>query len=98
MWLVVGDKRGWGRGRGARVDILAVGQNFGNVEGNFALGAAGPFTLNDCSQTILLLYAHGMSLIIQILVEISPGTSLHNLTLLANLGTQKRVQQTYHTY
>ena len=50
------------------------------------------------SQTILLLYAHGMSLIIQILVEISPGTSLHNLTSLANLGTQKSVQQTYHTY
>lgn len=35
-------------GRGAGVDILAVGQNFGNVEGNFARGAAGPFTLNDC--------------------------------------------------
>ena len=50
------------------------------------------------SQTILLLYAHGMSLIIQILVEISPGMSLHNLTSLANLGTQKSVQQTYHTY
>ena len=28
------------------------------------------------SQTILLLYVHGMSLIIQILVEISPGTIL----------------------
>ena len=28
------------------------------------------------SQTILLLYAHGMSLIIQILVEISLGTIL----------------------
>ena len=50
------------------------------------------------SQTILLLYAHGMSLIIQILVEISPGTSLHNLTSLANLGTQKSIQQTDHTY
>ena len=50
------------------------------------------------SQTILLLYAHGMSLIIKILVEISPGTSLHNLTSLANLGTQKSVQQTDHTY
>ena len=35
-------------GKGAGVDILAVGQNFGNVEGNFARGAAGPFTLNDC--------------------------------------------------
>ena len=35
-------------GEGAGVDILAVGQNFGNVEGNFARGAAGPFTLNDC--------------------------------------------------
>ena len=34
-------------GRGAWVDILAVGQNFGNVEGNFARGAAGAFTLND---------------------------------------------------
>lgn len=43
-----GEKRGWGRGEGAGVDILAVGQNFGNVEGNFARGAAGPFTLNDC--------------------------------------------------
>ena len=42
------EKRGWGRGEGAGVDILAVGQNFGNVEGNFARGAAGPFTLNDC--------------------------------------------------
>ena len=49
-------------------------------------------------QTILLLYAHGMSFIIQILVKISPGMSLHNLTSLANLGTQKSVQQTYHTY
>ena len=37
-----------GKGEGAGVDILAVGQNFGNVEGNFARGAAGPFTLNDC--------------------------------------------------
>ena len=34
--------------RGAGVDILVVGQNFGNLEGNFARGAAGPFTLNDC--------------------------------------------------
>ena len=42
---MVGEKRGWGRGAG--VDILAVGQNFGNVEGNFARGATGPFTLND---------------------------------------------------
>ena len=84
---MVGEKRGWGRG-GAGVDILAVGQNFGNVEGNFARGAAGPFTLN----------AHGMSLIIQILVEISPGTSLHNLTSLANMGTQKSVRQTDRTY
>jgi hypothetical protein len=50
------------------------------------------------SQMILLLYMHGMSLIIQILVEISPGTSLHNLTSLANLGTQKSVQHTDHTY
>ena len=47
MWLVVGDKRGWGR-VGAGVDILAVGQNFGNVEGNLVHGTAGPFTLNDC--------------------------------------------------
>ena len=39
------------------------------------------------SQTILLLYAHGMSLIIQFLVEIFLGTSLHNLKSLANLGT-----------
>ena len=30
-----------GVGKGAGVDILAVGQNFGNVEGNFARGAAG---------------------------------------------------------
>ena len=45
---MVGEKRGWGRGEGAGVDILAVGQNFGNVEGNFARGAAGPFTLNYC--------------------------------------------------
>ena len=88
MWS--GRKGGGEGGRGAGVDILAVGQNFGNVEGNFARGAAGPFTLNDC--------VHGMSLIIQILVEISPGTSLHNLTSLANLGTQKSVQQTDHTY
>ena len=42
-------EKGVGKGgRGAGVDILAVGQNFGNVEGNFARGAAGPFTLNDC--------------------------------------------------
>ena len=42
-------RKGGGEGRkGDRVDILAVGQNFGNVEGNFARGAAGPFTLNDC--------------------------------------------------
>ena len=41
-------EKGVGRGEGAGVDILAVGQNFGNVEGNFARGAAGPFTLNDC--------------------------------------------------
>ena len=38
-----------GVGKGAGVDILAVGQNFGNVEGNFARGAAEPFTLNDCA-------------------------------------------------
>ena len=50
------------------------------------------------SQMILMLYAHGMSLIIQILVEISPGMSLHNLTSLANLGTQKSIQQIDHTY
>ena len=50
------------------------------------------------SQMILLLYVHGMSLIIQILVEISPGTSLHNLTSPANLGTQRSVQLTDHTY
>ena len=37
---MVGEKRGWGRRGGARVDILAVGQKFGNVEGNFARGAA----------------------------------------------------------
>ena len=38
-----------GRGeKGGGVDISAIGQNFGNVEGNFARGAAGPFTLNDC--------------------------------------------------
>ena len=42
-------EKGVGKGgRGAGVDILAVGQNFGNVEGNFARGAAGPFTLKDC--------------------------------------------------
>ena len=42
-------EKGVGKGgRGAGVDILALGQNFGNVEGNFARGAAGPFTLNDC--------------------------------------------------
>ena len=42
-------RKGGGEGRkGDRVDILAVGQNFGNVEGNFAHGAARPFTLNDC--------------------------------------------------
>ena len=41
-------EKGVGKGDGAGVDILAVGQNFGNVEGNFARGAAGPFTLNDC--------------------------------------------------
>ena len=43
---MVGEKKGvW---KGAGVDILAVGQNFGNVEGNLARGAAEPFTLNDC--------------------------------------------------
>ena len=36
------------KGVGKGVDILAVGQNFGNVEGNFARGAVGPFTLNNC--------------------------------------------------
>ena len=36
------------KGGGAGLDILAVGQNFGNVEGNLAHGAAGPFTLNGC--------------------------------------------------
>ena len=44
---MVGEKRG-GEGGGGGVDILAVGQNFGNVAGNFVRGAAGPFTLNDC--------------------------------------------------
>ena len=105
-------EKGVGKGgRGAGVDILAVGQNFGNVEGNIVVSRHGHihFERTRCrrtihferlcaSQTILLLYAHGMSLIIQILVEISPGTSLHNLTSLANLGTQKSVQQTDHTY
>ena len=41
-------EKGWGGGKGGGVDILAVGQNFGNVEGNFARGATRPFTLNDC--------------------------------------------------
>ena len=45
---MVKEKREWGRGDGGGVDILAVGQNFGNVEGNFARGATGPFTLNNC--------------------------------------------------
>ena len=49
-------------------------------------------------QTILQLNMHGMSLIIKILVEISPRTSLHNLTSLANLCTQKAYStQTRHT-
>ena len=33
-------EKGVGKGGGAGVDILAVGQNFGNVERNFAHGAA----------------------------------------------------------
>ena len=41
-------EKGVGKGEGGGVDILVVGQNFGNVEGNFARGAAGPFTLNYC--------------------------------------------------
>ena len=42
-------EKGVGKGgRGVGVDILVLGQNFGNVEGNFARGAAGSFTLNDC--------------------------------------------------
>ena len=40
-----GEKRGWGRGEGAGVDILAVGQKFGNLEGNFARDAAGHHSL-----------------------------------------------------
>ena len=95
---MVGKKRGWGRG--ACVDILAVGQKF--EMWRETLRAVPSDTIHFerlcASQTILLLYVHGMSLIIQILVEISPGTSLHNLTSLANLGTQKSVQQTDHTY
>jgi hypothetical protein len=55
------------------------------------------------SQTILLLYAHAMSLSTRILVEISLGTVLIHviayLTSLANLGgTQKSLQHTDHTY
>ena len=42
---MVREKRGWGRREGAGVDMLAVGQNFGNVEGNFAHGAAGHHSL-----------------------------------------------------
>jgi len=45
---------------------------------------------------ILLLNAHGMSLIIQILVEISPGTSLYNLTSLAISGDANWVL--FYTY
>ena len=83
---------------GGRVDISVVGKKFRNVEVRAVLLDTIHFERLCASQTILLLYAHGMSLIIQILVEISPGTSLHNLTSLANLGTQKSVQQTDHTY
>ena len=38
---------------------------------------------------ILLLKAHGMSLTIEILVEISPRMSMHNLTSLANFGIMR---------
>ena len=48
MTCGLGEKGVGKEGRGAGVDILAVGHNFGNVEGNFARGAARPFTLNDC--------------------------------------------------
>ena len=62
-----------------------------------------PFEQMCASQTILLLYAHAMSLSTQILVEISPGTVLIHviayLTSLANLGgTQKSLQHMDHTY
>ena len=60
------------------VDILAVGQNFRKVEGT--LRAVPPDTIHFeqmcASQTILLLYAHAMSLFIQNLVEISLGLVL----------------------
>ena len=40
-------EKGVGKGGGGGVDILELGQNFGNVEGNIPRGTAGPFTLND---------------------------------------------------
>jgi hypothetical protein len=86
----------WSRRKGGGeggVDISAVAKNF--EMWRETLRAVPLDTIHFerlcASQTILLLYTHGMSLIIQILVEISLGTSLHNLTSLANLGTQKSV-------
>ena len=42
-------EKGVGKGgKGDRGRYFGGRQNFGNVEGNFTCGAAGPFTLNDC--------------------------------------------------
>ena len=90
---MVGEKRGGGRYFGGRPKILKCGGK---------LCARCHRTIHFerlcASQMILLLYAHGMSLIIQIQVEISSGMSLHNLTSLANLDTQKSLQHIDHSY
>ena len=70
---------GWGeKGLGKGVDISVVGQNFRNVVET--LRAVPPDTIHFerwcASQTILLLYVHGMSMTIQILAVISLGTVL----------------------
>ena len=92
------------KGVGKGVDISAVGQKFRNVEGNFARGAAGHHSLS----TIVCTANDSSALRTWDEFDNSnfggnfpgyyPSTSLHNLTSLANLGTQKSVQHTDHTY
>ena len=68
---MVGEKRGWGRGEGGGGRYFGGRPKFWKCGGKLCARCRRTihFERLCASQTILLLYAHGMSLIIQILVS-----------------------------
>ena len=71
-------EKGVGKGEGGRGRYFGGRRKFWKCEGKLCARCHRTihFERLCASQMILLLYAHGMSLIIQILVDISPGTVL----------------------